>query len=216
MITKYILIEQIVRRLNGGNASSPATAWDEEIALAIGQAINARLKADYITNTLAMGETIPEGVTMVTYTGANALPVTQYGNFSICKLPCMPVKLMRDMGVYHVSRDGDEGNPFIPVQSGLYAYYSRQKMINELLGQVGYTPGYDSTNGPYILFYTDLTAQSVSNVMVKLIVADVFSLGDHDPLPITAEMQSDIIDEVEKRLSRKVQQDKINDTTTVQ
>lgn len=211
-ITKYMLIEQIKRRLNGGNPSAPKKFWDEDILLLMGQCINARLKADNLTTTLAMGETIPEGLTMMTYDGDNALPVEQYGYcYSSCTLPCMPVKLMRDMGVFHVSRDKDEANPFIYIQPGLWPYVIKQKLINDLLGQIGYTP-----NGNKIIFYKDLVAESIDKVMVKLIVADVFSLGDFDPLPITAEMQSDIVEEVFQKLVNKPPQDKRNDVTTVE
>ena len=210
MITRGLLISIIKRRLNDGNPSSASSFKDEDIAAAIGQVINAKLKADYIGTTLNSGETIPEGTTLLTYTGATALPVYKYGNTSAATLPALPVKLPRDMGLFHVSRDSDEGNPFIPTQAGQFALYSKLNVINVLLGQIGY-----QQNGYKIVFDQDIS-QTIPTVMVKLMVADVLSLGDYDPLPITPEMESEVCMMVEQILTKKVMQDKVDDPSAVQ
>lgn len=208
MPTKGMITEQVRRRLNGGNISAPAAFKDEDIALALGQSINKRLKADYLGGTLQMGETIPEGSALMTYEGDNALAVVPYSDVSMAVLPARPVKLMRDLGIFHVSRDGDHANPFIPTQPGQRAMYQNQPLSNDLLGQICYEP-----NGDKIVFDQDITAQGISKVMVKLIMADVFSLGDYDPLPITADMEADIVTELVNTLGPKPPVDKIDDPT---
>lgn len=211
IFTKGIYIEEIKRRINGGNPSAPSRFKEEDITILLGHCINARIKADFITNTLAMGETIPEGSQYATYMDDTAISVYKYGAaFSAIDLPAMPVKLMRDMGVALVCLNGDIDNPFIPMQNGLHAYLIRQKMINELLGQIGYTQA-----GKQLIFTQDLTAGGPVKVMLQLLVADIFMLDDYDPLPITADMQSDLVEEVVAKLSRAPMQDKRNDVTTV-
>jgi len=99
LITKQYLIEQIRSLLAGGSPSAGAKFEPRMIASHLQQAINRRLKAEYLTITLPGDETIPEGIMTACY---DAVPVEKYKGLSRAKLPAMPVSLRRNMGVWFV------------------------------------------------------------------------------------------------------------------
>jgi len=100
LITKYYLVEQIRALLGGGSPSAGAKFEPRMIASHLQQAINAKLKVAYFTETLPGEETIPEGAVLACYDG---IPVEKYkGCLSRAKLPAQPVYFRRNMGIYFV------------------------------------------------------------------------------------------------------------------
>jgi len=90
----------------------------------IQQAINRKLKTEYLSVTLPSDETIPEGLVIACY---NDIPVVRYKNvLSKASLPAMPISLRKNMGVYFVGPatagnstpiPATQNNPFIIIES---------------------------------------------------------------------------------------------------
>ena len=83
---------------------------------------------------------------------------------------------------------------FIPLQPGQAAYVIQQKLINNLLDQVGYEPSPDG----YILFTEDLLGRAIPipGVDIQLVVMDLDKYSDFDLLPLSADMGAAIVQEV--------------------
>ena len=97
--SKRKIAEQILYRLNGGIHSTVSPVQIEDVYEAINQKINALIKAEVFSVTLATGDTIPEGLMTATYENIAVVP---YGRRSKAILPAMPVRLPRNMGVFEI------------------------------------------------------------------------------------------------------------------
>jgi len=100
--SKRKLAEQVLYRLYGGVNTSSSPVQIEDVYEAINQKINALIKAEVFSVTLASGDTIPEGLMTATYEN---IPVVPYGKRSKAILPAMPVRLPRNMGVFEIWND---------------------------------------------------------------------------------------------------------------
>lgn len=210
MSTRYLLGEQVRSRLNGGKGKEAAWADIREIYKAIEQVGNSMLQMEAFKVVLPAGETIPEGASVATYLN---VPVSTYMGSARAKLPAMPVRLIRGMGVWAIgpmNLDGDTmlNSQFIPVGMGQSFFLQSQPMISDLLGQVGY-----EVHGSDVIFLADITQapNSITAVWMKLIVLDLSQYGDWDLLPIPAHMESDIIEQVYQRFAGEPAPDKIVD-----
>lgn len=197
MTTIGKITEQAKRLIKGGNPSVGSNVWSEEIAEYIGQCVNKMLKAEQFNVTMAAGETIPAGLMLATYEN---IPVEKYKNSSRAKLPAAPINLPRNMGLYFVGTDDCE---YIPLQPGQRRMIATQSLLNELLGVT-----YEPENG-YAVFSKDLSDKEVS---MKLVVMDIGKYGSHELLPISADMEKDVIDMVVARFSNELRPDKVEDS----
>lgn len=205
--TKYTLMEQ-VRQLVSGNPAAADKFEQRSVLMYLQQAVNKKLRTEYFATTLPSGDTIPEGYVLASY---DNVPVVAYKDRSRSQLPAMPVRLIRGLGVFHISLTNDLDNPFIPLQSGQNALVKKQSLINSLLGQVGY----EVADG-YAIYTEDLTARAVpiTSVFMRLVVMDFDKYSDYDLLPLTAEMASDIVLEVYQLLSGVREQNKVVDSSS--
>lgn len=206
IITKHYLASQVKRLLKAGDPSVASRVHDAEIKAAIGQVINTLLKTEYFSQTLPSGETIPEGCLLATY---DNVPVVTYKDVSKSTLPAMPVKLFRNMGVFHVGKTDDTLSGFIPIQPGQFAFIQPQRLISDILGQTGY-----EVNGKEIIYTEDLTAATpaITEVLMKLVIMDIGEFTDYQMLPISADMQWQVIQEVFKLFSVEQIPDRIVDS----
>lgn len=189
--TKYILMEQIRYKLSANYPNILETVQPPDIIAAIGQKINAVLKLQYLAETLATGDTIPENLMIATYEN---IEVTSYGGKkSRAYLPVQPVSLPRNMGIYMVSPDEDFDCIYIPLQAGQANLLKGQRMISNILGQVGY-----EVYGNYIVMTQDITIDEITSVNMRLLVSDISQYDDYTPLPIPADYAQTIIEEVYK------------------
>ena len=99
LVTKQYLYETVSALLEGGNPSAGKKFEPRMVQAFIQQAINRKLKTEYLSVTLPSDETIPEGLVLACY---NDIPVVSYKGLSRAKLPAMPISLRRNMGVYFV------------------------------------------------------------------------------------------------------------------
>lgn len=203
--TKYRLAEQVVRLLNGGNIPVATKVKIDEAKLAIEQCLNKMLKMEYLNTNVPFGELIPNGASVATYEN---IPVVQYGTRSKSKLPAMPLKLPRGIGVYEIFDPANMDCPFIPLEMGQKGLLSTQPMISGLLGQVGY-----EWYGMDIIYTTDLTQPDPIEVTMRLVVLDISQYTDHDILPIPADMEWDCIQEAYKLFSTEPISDKLVDSS---
>jgi hypothetical protein len=114
LVTKQYLYETVSALLEGGSPSVGKKFEPRTVQAFLQQAINRKLKTEYMTVTLPGDETIPEGLVLACY---NDIPVTQYKNtLSRAVLPAMPINLRRNMGVFFVGPATGGNIPTIPVQ----------------------------------------------------------------------------------------------------
>src|SRR4051812_2529124 len=105
--TKFLLAEEVMTLLKGGDASAPSSVKMPVIIKLVEQLINASLKTDFFNTHMASGETIPDGLVLATY---ERIAVEKYKkNFSRAKFPVIPIGLPRNTGYYfigpHISND---------------------------------------------------------------------------------------------------------------
>lgn len=102
---------------------------------------------------------------------------------------------------------------FIPIQPGQSAYIKEQKLINNLLGFVGY----EQTGDGYILFTEDITAAlAINAVDIQLVVMDFDHYSDFDLLPMTADMAAEVIQTISLLLLQAPPTDLKVDSTSEQ
>lgn len=211
MSSRWQIMEQVKRRLSGGKGKEASWQDPRELQKAIEQVLNGLLKVDMFKTTLAQGETIPEGLALATYLN---IAVATYMNVSRAKLPAMPVRLPRNMGVWAVgpmvmnSTANILTAQFIPVPMGMNFMLQAQPMISGLLGQIGYEP-----NGLDITFTTDITAppNNITAVWMKLVILDISLYSDYDLLPIPADMEAQVVDQVVAMYTPEQAPDKVDD-----
>lgn len=212
VVTIYRLAEQCLSLIEGGDMPAASSLSIDELKIACGQKINELLKTEHFGVNIPMREQIPNGSVLGLY---EDIAVTSWNGKSKATLPIKPLKLPRNMGVFAIymktSANGmyDLDKEFIPLQMGQGALLKSQPMINNLLGQVGY-----ECFGMDVIFSKDLPSMfEYVRVAMRLAIMDISQYGDYDPLPLPAEMEWTIIQEVYKLYSTQPIPDKIIDST---
>lgn len=182
--------EQIQRVLSGGDPSNTQRITLPEIRIAIGQVINRLLKIERLSN-YQEGEKSP--VVDAAIAEYDNVAVTTYKDTSTCTLPAMPLHLTRGRGVWHVSKIDSPSDPFIPIQPGQWSLIKSQRILGDLNGLVGY-----EIRGDKLIFTENLPGRSINYVLIRLLVNDFDSYSDTDILPIPADMEMTVIEEVLK------------------
>lgn len=191
--SKQFIAEMVLYRLSGGYTDVSFSVQMEDVWAALEQKINAKFKMEQFNVTMPSGETLPENSMLAYYEG---IAVTSNGNgTSKCTLPILPIALPRSMGVYMITDDKDEVT-FIPLLAGQKQLLAGQPLINDLLGQVGYTQ-----RGKRIDFTKDLPLLGKSTVNMSLVVMDINTYSITEDLPIPADMIDVIIDELVAKFS---------------
>lgn len=194
--TKYSLGEAVKRRLNGGAGKQASWADIREIYKAIEQVLNTALKTDYFKTTMQLGDTVPEGLMVATYEN---VPIDRWRNTARLKFPSNYMRLPHGLGVKYIgpqnltSPANDINSQFIPVPTGHGALLNGQPMISSLLGDIGY-----EVDGMYAIFLDDITQPPNNHTaaVVKLVVADFSTYSEYDFLPIPADMEAPVIEQV--------------------
>jgi hypothetical protein len=81
--------------------------------------------------------------------------------------------------------------PFIPLMRGYRALMRTDELLNDLFGQISYEP-----KNNYVLFNKDITLFDLTTVTIELCVLDMSLYGVNDVLPIPADFEQKIIDEL--------------------
>lgn len=193
MATKQFISEQVLYRLAGGYSDKSFPVQPEDIWAALGQKVNSKFKMEQFNVTLPSGETCPDNAMLAFY---DSIAVTSNGNGTArCTLPILPISLPRGMGVYEIT-DNNGQITFIPLLTGQAFLLKSQPLINDLLGQVGY-----SQKGLRIDFTKDIYLLGARTVNLSLVVMDISTYDITDPLPIPADLIDSIIDELVAKFS---------------
>ena len=187
--TKYIIAEQVLMRLYGGRPDTSDAVQPEDIYKAIEQKVNSLFKLHHLDTTLPSGETIPDSAMLATYTG-NTVTAMDNGK-SYASLPITPISLPKNLGIFLVYDPKTPDNPFIPVQRGQGALLKVDSLLNDLIGNISYEPINNK-----IIFSKDLTKFGVTTVTMELGVFDMSKYTDTDPLPIPANEEERIVNEL--------------------
>jgi hypothetical protein len=201
MTTKFKIAEQI-QRLLAGNPIIQARVQKNDVKLLIEQVANQLLKTEYFQVNMADGDTVPPNCMIYTY---ESVPVVTYKGKSKCTLPSMPINLPKNMGVFHISKTDAIDEPFIPIPSGLYGIVKPQVLLGELSGLIGY-----EVFGKDVVFTTNLPGQNVNNVFIRLVGVDLNTVTDYETLPISSDMEAQIVQTVYNILVQTPPADKIN------
>jgi hypothetical protein len=188
MTTKYKIAEQVQRLLNGNPVVSGRFNL-HEIKLLVAQVANQLLKADHFSVNMPEGDTIPTNCMVYTY---DNVPVTTYKTtFSKATLPSIPIGLPRNMGVLHVSKIDAIEEPFVPIPTSMYGIIKPQDLLGELSGLIGY-----EVVGKDIIFTKNLPGMSVNSVYIRLVGVDLSTVSDYETLPLTADLEGQIVTQV--------------------
>lgn len=186
--TKKRIAEQ-VQRLLKGNPIISARIHINDIKLLIEQVSNQLLKADHFAVNVPEGDTIPNNAMVFSY---DNVPVTTYKTTkSKATLPSIPISLPRNMGVLHVSKTDAIDEPFIPIPTSMYGIIKPQALLGDLSGLIGY-----EVVGKDIIFTKNLPGMGVNNVFIRLVGVDLSQLTDYDILPLSADMEAQVVQAV--------------------
>lgn len=95
---------------------------------------------------------------------------------------------------------------FIPVQGGQLSLMKGQPILSDLMGHIGY-----ETRGSAVVFHKDITIDGIDKVNMRLVVADIGQYGEYDTLPISTDMEMQIVEDLIKQFAPTPQNDSISD-----
>lgn len=152
------------------------------IDVLVEQSINRFLKVQVVNNIKAGNIEIPT---------CNIIEYTLTPASNTITLPVFPMTLAMDMGVWKVSLVSN-GVAMIPINSTMSNVYGGTNALY-LEGQTGYT-----VKGNKIRFTTTVSAP----VAVELLVSDFSTTGETDPLPVSPDIEADVVSDVLERISQ--------------
>lgn len=204
MSSIYSISESVRKLVEGADPASKAKFAMAEVKRYIIQVINSLIKTQHFNETMGGGENIPDGLVLAEY---DNVPVESYKGLARAILPCMPVSLYLNIGIFHVSKTDDIINGFIPFQSGQLQMIGEERLISDVLGHIAYEP-----RGKYIVFNKDITQNdsenAINEVYMLLVVKDLSLYTDWEVLPIAADMEAQVIEMTYKLLTSQLIQDK--------
>lgn len=185
MTTIYSISEQILRLVKGNPVISGRVHINDVKRLVV-QVSNQLLKADYFAVNMPEGDSIPNNCMVFTYD--NVAVSTYKTTKSKATLPSIPINLPRNMGVLHVSKVDAIDEPFVPIPTSLYGIVKPQDLLGDLSGLIGY-----EVVGKDIIFTKNLPGLSINSVFIRLVGSDLSQLSDYDVLPLSADMEAQVI-----------------------
>ncbi len=186
--TKFKIAEQVDRLLyKNPNVSSRVNR--DDTMLLIGQVCNKALKADHFNINMPEGDTIPNNCMTIPFD--NIAVETYKTTKSRAELPFIPISLPRNVGVLYVAKSTDIDNPFVPIPTGMWGIISPQSLFGEMSELIGY-----EVKGKYVEFTQDLPGLGIDEVYMILVGVDFTTLSIYDPIPLSADMEIDVIKEV--------------------
>jgi len=197
MSTKKQISESILFKLAGGYPTKSFPIHEEDIWSSLEQKINAKFAMKQFSVNLPSGETIPDNLALATY--EDIVVTSVYSGKSKATLPVMPISLPKNAGINEIrpvlnqvpTGDKIHGDPMVQIIAGQDFLLKADTLLNDLLGQFGYTP-----KGRTIYFNKDLTTLNITKVDMWLVVLDMSQYGVNDLLPIPADYEAELEDEL--------------------
>lgn len=188
-------------RLIAGNPIISGRYHINDVKRLVVQVSNQLLKADHFSINMPEGDTIPNNCMIFSY---DNVPVTTFKTTkSKCTLPSIPVSLPRNMGVLHISKTDAIDEPFIPIPTSMYGIIKPQDLLGDLSGLIGY-----EVVGKDVIFTQNLPGLGVNAVYMRLVGVDISQLTDYDILPLSADLESQVIQQVYNMLVQTPPADK--------
>lgn len=185
MTTKKRISEEVLRILKGNPVIS-GRVHINDVKLMVEQVANQLLKSEFFSVSLPAGETIPNNCMVYTY---DNVPVTVYKTSkSKSVLPSIPISLPRNMGVLHVSKTDGIDEPFVPIPTSMYGIVKPQDMLGDLSGLIGY-----EVVGSDIIYTKNLVSMGITSVYIRLVGMDLSVVSDYDILPLSSDMEAQIV-----------------------
>lgn len=186
MATTKKKISEQVQRILRGNPVISARVHINDIMLLVEQVANQLLKTEHFSVNMPAGDTVPNNCMIFSY---DAVPVEAYKtNKSRSKLPSIPVSLPRNMGVLHISTTTAIDEPFVPIPTSMYGVVKPQEMLGDMSGLIGY-----EVVGSEVIYTKNLVAMNINTVYMRLVGTNISLLTDYDILPVSADMEAQIV-----------------------
>lgn len=186
MSTIYSIAEQILRLVNG-NPIISGRFHMAEIKRIVTQIASQMLKADHFSVNMPEGDTVPNNCMIFSY---DNIPVVSYKTgFSKLTLPFIPVSLPRNVGVLHISKTDCIDQPFIPIPTSMTGIFRPGDILDP--DQISY-----EVVGSTVVFNKDLPGLGINSLYLRLVGVDLSQLSDYDILPISADMESQLIQQI--------------------
>jgi len=189
-VTKAILTEQIYRIIDGGFPSTRSRVGKAEIELAISDVANSLLKTEIfnINYNLDGGNTV-DGAALAIYEN---IPVTRDVNWNTTKtaqvtLPATPMMLPDQIGVYSIYPSGQPHLALRYISSGSFGFWMNNRLVAPLHRRL-YTVA-----GNKVIIYDDWFGAGYNEVDMQLVISDISTAGENDPLPIPPEFREKIV-----------------------
>lgn len=192
LITKRLLSDQVLIRLNSGFVDVSSEVQKEDIWIAIEQKVNAMFKMQHFTMNLPSGETMPENLALAVYD--NIAISNGDGLSSYLTLPVIPISLPRNAGIQTVTPGGLL--PCIPLMAGQRHLLRTDVLLNDLMGEIGY-----EVIGSKLKFTKDLPSFEITTASLELVVLDISQYGENDMLPVPADYEQQIVDDLIKQFA---------------
>ncbi len=200
MITKKVIGEKILRRINGGDYELSSKIKKQDVYLAL-ETSYSDVVQEYVNGN-------DEFVTSEFVTTYENVPVLKNINrnklYSV--LPAQLISLKSGKGLRQISGLQDEQAVFIPQNSGDEGLFSGLEASN-IAGAVGYW-----LEGSTIIYKNMPAYYEGKNVMVKMI-SSIYSLDESDYIPMPAGLEGKLEDTVLQRLmiEKQIPEDKVAD-----
>jgi len=195
-VTKSILAEQILRIISGGFPSERDRVKTPEILLAISDVANAYLKSEvFSVNWNIDGTNAVDGAAIVTYEAIPVIRGVDYDKIRTAtfELPAYPMLLPEGIGVYEVYPTGRPHLSLNYIPSGQLKFWLTNRYMSSLHRKL-YT-----VIGNKVAIYDDYVGIGYNQVDVQLVVSDISSAGENEPLPISADLREKIVASVLQR-----------------
>lgn len=210
MATLRKLSHQVIRLLSGGDKSRDSQLDVREVALYVGQTIEA-LVTENILNEIKKtnGRTIIDGLKIPSNY------IAQFRNLAVKEdvdmkeyyvdIPSSYLSLPNNKGIHQVSGMKNSKQPFIISSNGSIGIYDGLP-ASFLENRIECYP-----EGLKLYFNCDIRKHGVTKVLLKIVIGTPSELSLDDPIPLSPSEEKETVDLTASFFANKGQQDKIND-----
>lgn len=170
MASRAILVEQILRALDGGRNARNGRWKPQEITLTVNEIRNT-LARDFFFMSLKGGDSYIDGAWLSTYEDVDVL-FDSNKKLWYSVLPALPIALPDGKGIHMVTYMKDQYHVFIPLRNGAMWMFNESGQM-DLQGNTGY---FQEGNK---IYFPNYQSNGYDKVLIKE-VADSTSIGDDE------------------------------------
>lgn len=189
MITKAILAERILRKINGGDYATSKQVDKRDVYLEI-EACRNTLISKYLN---IEGDDI-NGDFISTYTGVKILKdKTRNRLYSV--LPAQVISLRAGKGIRQISGAKDERNVYIPMNAGDMGVFAGLE-AEQLGGKIGFW-----LEGDKVYYNDNMPFDFEGHEVLIKMISSIYALPEDAWIPIPAEVETELQDLVMQKLA---------------